>query len=294
MNLFRLFPGAQWPILAVCRCVALRQDNRSRELRRCARAETRASASCAVVIMSELLFPVCVVLLGYVVLGITGFGSALIIVPLLAWHWRLPEVVALTLLMDVPASLLLGGLNLRQVDWAELRRLLPGMVLGCLVGIWLSGVLEPRWPLLVLGLYVAAVGVNALRPRSGSSRSAPAASWAHVMGFAMGVVEMLFGTAGPLVVAWLSRRLPDVHALRASTPVAIVLTASAVLVVMGWSGRLSSDELWSRWVILMGVAVVGVLVGHCLARRVPAASLRRLVCGLLVASGLTLVLHAWG
>lgn len=244
--------------------------------------------------MPELLYPMCVVLLGYVVLGITGFGSALIVVPLLAWQWRLPEVVALTLLLDVPAALLLGGLNLRQVDWAELRRLLPGMVVGCLVGIWLSGVLEPRWPLLVLGLYVAAVGVNAVRPRSASSPSSPAASWSHVMGLAIGVVEMLFGTAGPLVVAWLSRRVPDVHVLRASTPVAIVLTASAVLVGMGWSGRLSNDELWIRWAFLIGVAGAGVLAGHCLARRVPAASLRRLVCGLLVVSGLTLVLHAWG
>ena len=36
---------------------------------------------------------VAVVLLGYTVLGLTGFGSALVIVPLLAWQWPLPEVV---------------------------------------------------------------------------------------------------------------------------------------------------------------------------------------------------------
>lgn len=244
--------------------------------------------------MFEWLYPLGVVLLGYVVLGITGFGSALIIVPLLAWHWPLPEVVALTLLMDVPASLLLGGLNLRQVNFTELRRLLPGMAAGTLAGLWLSRVLEPRWPLLVLGVYVAAVGMNALRSARAVSPPAPSARWAHSMGFAMGVVEMLFGTAGPLVVAWLSRRLPDVQGLRASTPVAIALTASAVLLSMGWSGRLTSGELWSRWSVLMGVALVGVLLGHRLARRVPAATLRKIVCGLLVVSGMALVLHAWG
>ena len=36
--------------------------------------------------MQEMLYPAAVVLLGYVVLGITGFGSALVIVPLLAWR----------------------------------------------------------------------------------------------------------------------------------------------------------------------------------------------------------------
>ncbi|HQQ70689.1 MAG TPA: sulfite exporter TauE/SafE family protein, partial [Alicycliphilus sp.] len=113
--------------------------------------------------MQDMLYPAAVVLLGYTVLGITGFGSALVIVPLLAWRWPLAEVVPLVLLLDLPASLLLGGLNLRHVNLAELRRLLPGMVAGALAGLWLSGQLPGRWPLLALGLYVAAVGARALR-----------------------------------------------------------------------------------------------------------------------------------
>lgn len=244
--------------------------------------------------MAELAYPLLVVLLGYVVLGITGFGSALVIVPLLAWRWPLPEVVALALLMDVPASLLHGGLNLRQVNFSELRRLLPGMAVGTLAGLWLTGILEPRWPLLALGLYVATVGINALRPRPSAFPHTLAAPWAHAMGFAIGMVEMLFGTAGPLAVAWLSRRLKDVHVLRASTPVILVVSASAVLLGLGWTGRLSNSELWSRWASLMGVAVVGVLLGNRMARRISPDILRKVICGLLTISGLTLVLHAWG
>lgn len=240
--------------------------------------------------MPELLYPAAVVLLGYVVLGITGFGSALVIVPLLAWHWPLPEVVALTLLMDVPASLLHGGLNLRQVNTAELRRLLPGMVAGALAGLWLSQVLSARWPLLVLGLYVAAVGLQALRPAA--ERRAWSPRWATAMGSAIGTVEMLFGTAGPLVVAWLSRRLPDVQALRATTPVVIATSACAVLLTMGASGRLSQPELWQRWLLLMGLAVAGVLLGNRLARLVSPMALRRVICGLLVVSGLCLLAQA--
>ena len=247
--------------------------------------------------MPELLYPAAVVLAGYVVLGITGFGSALVIVPLLAWHWPLPEVVALTLLLDVPASLLQGGLNLRQVNTAELRRLLPGLIAGALAGLWLTQVLSARWPLLVLGVYVAAVGLQALRAAAGPRHAAHAirAPWATAMGGVIGMVEMLFGTAGPLVVAWLSRRLPDVQALRATTPVVIATSACTVLLTMGASGRLSQPELWQRWCVLLGLAVAGVLLGNRLARCVSPSALRRVICALLVISGLCLVGQAlWG
>ncbi len=241
--------------------------------------------------MQEWLLPIAVVLGGYTVLGLTGFGSALVVVPLLAWNWPLPEVVALTLLMDVPASAFHSGLNWRRVQWRELRRLLPGMVVGTLVGLWLMQHMSARWPLLLLGLYVAAAGLNALRPRT-DPQATVAMGWAYPVGTAIGLVEMLFGTAGPLVVAWLNRRLSDVQQMRASTPMIITAAAATVLLGMAWEGRLSNGLLWQRWTVLMGVALVGVWLGHRVAHRVPAARLRQIICGLLVISGLMLALGA--
>lgn len=241
--------------------------------------------------MQEWLIPMGAVLLGYTVLGLTGFGSALVIVPLLAWNWPLPEVVALTLLMDVPASAFHSGLNWRQVQWRELRRLLPGLALGTLIGLWLMQYLQSRWPLLVLGLYVAAVGWNALRPRAAAiGQAAPV--WAYPVGVAIGLVEMLFGTAGPLVVAWLSRRVEDAGQMRASTPMIITVAASTVLAGMAWEQRLSSAVLWQRWTVLIGLALLGVWLGHRVAHHVPVARLRQIICSLLVVSGLMLALRA--
>jgi len=241
--------------------------------------------------MQEWIYPLGVAWLGYTVLGLTGFGSALVIVPLLAWQWPLPEVVALTLLLDVPASVLHSGLNWRRVQWSELLRLLPGLVLGTLLGLWLTPRLPDRWPLLILGLYVAAVGLNALRPTV-PHREPAAPAGAYAVGVAVGIVEMLFGTAGPLVVAWLSRRVPDVQRLRASTPMVITVAASTVLMGMAWEGRLNEPVLWARWSVLMVAALVGVALGHRLANRLPVARLRQIICGLLVISGGLLALNA--
>ncbi|MFM8864995.1 MAG: sulfite exporter TauE/SafE family protein [Limnohabitans sp.] len=242
--------------------------------------------------MDELLWAVPAVLTGYLVLGLTGFGSALVIVPLLAWSWPLPEVVALILMLDLPASLMHSGLNWRQVQWPELRRLLPGIALGTLAGLWLSHHLHSRWPLLALGLYVAVVGWRA--QRAGQTRLPLNGRWGLVYGSGIGIVEMLFGTAGPVVVAWLTRRLPDPHQVRASIPMVMAVAVLTVLCGMAWDGRLSQPVLWQRWAVLIAPALAGVWLGHRLAHRLPVARLRQAICALLVVSGSVLVAKALG
>ena len=55
--------------------------------------------------LNGLGYPALVVLLGYWVFGLTGFGSALVIIPLLSWQWPLSVIVPTVLLLDVPASI---------------------------------------------------------------------------------------------------------------------------------------------------------------------------------------------
>ena len=242
--------------------------------------------------MSELLWPGLTVIGAYVVLGLTGFGSALLMVPLLAWTWPLPEVVALALMLDMPASLMHSGLNWRRVQWAELIRLLPGMVLGTLAGLWLTRYQDSRWPLLVLGVYVAIVGLRALRQ---STDQMPVdVHWRHPYGAGLGVVEVLFGTAGPVVVAWLTRRLSDPQQIRATIPMIMAVAAVTVLLGMALDGRLSQPSLWQRWTVLIVPALAGVWLGHRLAHRVPVQRLRQMICALLVVSGSVLAIKALG
>ncbi len=245
----------------------------------------------ATTFMLDLIYPIATVLLGYIVLGITGFGSALMIVPLLSWQWPLVEVVALVLLLDVPASFFQAGLNMQHVAKSELKRLLPGLVVGAVLGLWLTRVLEPRWPLLALGVYVMSVGIANLRPHR-AKKPITSAYWSSAAGVLIGMIEMLFGTAGPAIVAWLQRRLSDVHALRATTSLVIAISACAVLATMGVTGRLSSATLWWRWCILIGVALVGVAIGNRLARQISPLVLKKIICTLLVMSGLALTVHA--
>lgn len=236
------------------------------------------------------LYPALVLALGYFVLGLTGFGSALVVVPLLAGIWALPDVVAMAILLDIPASMLHVGLNLKQVRWKEMRRLLPGMAIGTLAGLLLLGVLDRRWPLFILGLYVAFVGIRALVPLSKPS-ARPSALWAHPVGALIGVIEVMFATAGPVVLAWLHRRQIDVAGIRATVPVIMLLAGLIAVVVLWSSGQINADVVAIRWLYGIPVALLGVVLGNRCAAWVSPLLMTRALAVLLTISGLFLMRH---
>lgn len=239
------------------------------------------------------LYPAGVLLAGYLVLGITGFGSALVTVPLLAWIWPLPEVVALAILLDVPASMLHGGLNFRQVRWPALVAMLPGMAVGTLGGLWLLGQLDKRWPLFILGLYIAAVGLRALRQATARPQASQIGPGYHLGSGLVGVVEVMFATAGPVVLALLQRRLREVAEIRATVPVVMVVAGSVAIAVLAASGQVDHGQTLQRWVVGLPIAALGVVLGNRLARHIPPTVMRRTMAVLLVVSGLSLTRHLW-
>tara|TARA_R110000850_G_scaffold168543_1_gene293554 strand:+ start:73545 stop:74282 length:738 start_codon:yes stop_codon:yes gene_type:complete len=240
----------------------------------------------------DFVLPSLVVCAGYLVLGVTGFGSALIIVPLLANYWPLTEVVVLAILLDIPASILHSGLNLKQVQWRELKRLLPGMIVGALIGLWLLGSLDKRWPLFFLGIYVVVVGARALMPRKQPS-SIPSSGWVHFAGGMVGVVEVMFATAGPIVVAWLQRRLGAVWEVRATVPVVMVLAGSIAVVVLLGNNQVEPDIIWPRWLWAIPIALLSVLMGNKVAGKIPPRVMGGIVASLLMISGVSLIQHVF-
>lgn len=241
---------------------------------------------------TDLLYPVAVLLLAYTIMGITGFGSALVAVPLLTWFWPLPEVVALMIVLDVPASAIHGGLNFKMVQWRALRQMLPGMAAGTCVGWWLLGQLDKQWPLFFLGVYITLVGLRSLRKASGQEGGSSPMAF-HGMSALVGVIEVMFATAGPVVIAVLQKKIADIHAIRATVPVGMVFAGSIAIAVLFATQSVAWADIGPRWLWAFPVAAVGVWLGNRLARRIPVSTLRVVMAVLLSVSGIALTRHLW-
>ena len=231
-----------------------------------------------------------VILVAYTVFGATGFGSSIITVPALAHIFPLTFTVPLATSLDVLAATT-TSLRLRRLAWwKEVARILPAIV----VGIALGGTLLlhlPRAPaLLALGIFVAAYGAWVLIGPRQFTRAPGWAAWP--IGIVGGVFSVLFGTGGPIYIVYLSARIGDKAALRATS--AIIVTAS-VWIRFGLfvvTGLLLHAELLVVVLVLLPVMVGGLRLGNRLHHALSRQNVLKLIAGLLVANGIALVLRA--
>ena len=75
------------------------------------------------------------VLFAYTVFGMSGFGSTIISIPILANWLPLTYLVPLMALADLAAAVFVGGSNRRHVSLPELKRVMPFMVVGIVLGV---------------------------------------------------------------------------------------------------------------------------------------------------------------
>lgn len=230
-----------------------------------------------------------VILFAYVLFGIGGFGSAVIIVPMLA-HWLpLAFLVPLVVLLDLAASVLVGKASRRAINGPELRRLLPYFVVGIILGVTLLVSLPRRPALIALGIFCLAAGTqNIFSPGFSGAISR---LWAVPAGLLGGMLGALFGTGGPVYVAYLSRRLADKAQIRATISAIISISTAIRAVSYALSGLLLSVKLLVSAAVLLPLMFVGIKVGSRLHLSLTDAQMRRAVGMLLLISGASLLIR---
>jgi uncharacterized protein len=241
---------------------------------------------------SDYLYIGTVLLVAYFIRGISGFGSGLVAVPLLALKLPLTFVVPLILLTDFSASLLLGGLNFKQVDWHEIRRLIAPGLIGVLCGTLLL-VSMPTTPMLIgLGSIVILFAIRNLIFAGREPK--PASSWwAWPAGLTGGTVGAMFGTGGPPYVIYLSHRLTDKGVLRATFSGLFFLEGLARITSFTLTGLLLDWQLLWAYLGAMPVALAALWAGSHVHTRLSNAQMMRIISLILLGSGFSLYLKAF-
>lgn len=224
----------------------------------------------------------------YTVFGLTGFGAAMVAVPVLVQFIPLQFVVPMLLLLDLVTTTMVGLRNRASIARPELLRLVPFMVAGVALGTTVLARVESRWLLVGLGVFVLGMTARALVRPAGSAQAAGTA-WSAPAGIVGGVFSALFGTGGPIYTMYLSRRLPHIDEFRATIAAVILVSAGMRLVAFAGSGLLQQADLLRSAAFAVPFSLAGLAAGSRLRRRFSADAVRRVLLLFLAASGVSVL-----
>jgi uncharacterized membrane protein YfcA len=231
-----------------------------------------------------------ILLAAYLIRGITGFGSGLVAVPLLALFMPLKFVVPLVLLLDFTASLVIGGLHFKRVKWDELGILIPFGVVGVVLGTSLLVRLPPEPMLIALAAFVF---IFALRSLFNIHGDKPASrGWAVPAALTGGTVGALFGTGGPPYVIYLSHRIRDKSDLRATFSALFFFEGLTRIASFLVAGLLLTAQVWIAYIVALPLVLGALYLGGHMHVSLSQDQMTRLVGVLLLVSSISLLFKA--
>ncbi|MHC4536062.1 MAG: sulfite exporter TauE/SafE family protein [Planctomycetota bacterium] len=228
-----------------------------------------------------------VILFAFFLRSFTGFGGALISIPLLSLFLDPIIVIPAEALLEVSLSLLLLKGCLRKINWATLSLVLFGAIIGTLIGAYILKT-SPVYPLKkTLGVVIIVFGFFLLVPERGWLSSPPA--WVGlVAGLIGGIAGGTFGASGPPFVAYLACQLDNKDILRATLIGLFTFDFCWRVCVFSVSGLITFNVIRLA-LCFMPALVLGTIIGSKAHRRIPGGRFSQVVAGLIVISGAVLV-----
>jgi hypothetical protein len=231
-----------------------------------------------------------IVVLAYFIRGIAGFGSGLIAVPLLALFLPLTFVVPLILLLDFTASLVMGGLDLKRVQWQEINILIPFSLLGVIIGTQLLVNLPMTPMLLALAAFILVFAIRSLLNLKGEKPISR--GWAVPAALTGGTVGGLFGTGGPPYVIYLNHRIHDKSLLRATFSALFFIEGAVRIVTFFIAGLLMAQTVWWSALWALPIMLGALWLGGHVHTGLTQTQMTRLIGVLLLLASLSLTLKA--
>ena len=228
--------------------------------------------------------------LGALVFGITGFGAALVTIPLATHLVPLKFALALFALVDLSYAYSVGLEKPQNAVKAEWWRLVPMILLGTLLGVTLLVNLPRDAGMGLLGCFILAyVAYTVFLPRSSRVISP---RWALLAGFAGGVTSAVFGAGGPPYAIYLSSRGLSKEQFRATMGFATMTSISLRVAAFLVTGLLLEMEVWKAALLAVPSALLGLWLARRIFNRISREALLRAVTAMLFLSGCSLVLRA--
>lgn len=235
--------------------------------------------------MSPLLLAA-IFFFAFLILGLTGFGHALVAMPLLVPALGVQGAAPLVALVSLTGECIMLIRYRRQLKLRTLWRLVLASIIAIPLGVWGVRIVDERFALTVLGMIAIGYGAYSLLDLWLPQVQNP--NWAFGFGFLSGLLSGAYNTGGPPVVIYGTlNRWPPAE-FKSSLQGMFVLNTLAVVATHGLSGNITAAVL-TNFLVALPTLCLGLFAGWQLEKRVNPALFRKIVLVMLIMIGLRLV-----
>ena len=188
--------------------------------------------------------------------GFTGFGSALIMLPLLTMLMGVKTVVPLVVLLGLCINVILLFQVHRHIEWKRVHILLAASVPGIIFGVYILKTMSTSFLELVIAVLLIVFPSYLMSKGVPEREIAPA--WAWPVGFLSGVLGGSISTGGPPVIIYTAMQPWGKLSIK-STLVSFFLVTSMAIGAAQAAGGLMTGEVMALFVAGLPALVTGVL-----------------------------------
>ncbi|HEX2905806.1 MAG TPA: sulfite exporter TauE/SafE family protein [Phototrophicaceae bacterium] len=237
------------------------------------------------------IFLALIFFLAFFTLSVSGFGHALVAMPLLTPALGVRMAAPLMALASMTGEIIMLIRHRRNLNFKAVSRLALASAIGIPIGVLVTRSLDETLVMTVLGIVAAGYGLYGLLNLHLPKIHNPI--WAYGFGFISGLLSGAYNTGGPPVVIYgnLSRWSPT--EFKGSLQGMFVLNSLLIVCSHALIGNVTLLTLENYLIALPAIAL-GLLVGFRVEKRLNPALFRKLVLVLLIVLGVRLILTGGG
>lgn len=237
----------------------------------------------------ELLFIAIIVALATFTQAVTGFGLALVSMPLLVGMIGIRQAAPLIALVGIASQLIMIARYRQRVVWGDIRELAVGSVIGIPLGVLALTTINETLVTLILGLVILAYVAYALTAANRPPPRLKGGSVAYGAGLTGGLLTGAYNSGGPPLVIYGSARRWSPLTFKGNIQALLVVHSITAIISHSVAGNMTRSVL-ELFAVMVPVLVMATLAGFVLDQVINPRRFHQLVLLLLTVLGLRLIL----
>jgi uncharacterized protein len=220
--------------------------------------------------------------------GITGFGFALVSVPLISMIIDVKYAVSIAAICGLVVNIYLIFKLKNHIHYFELKELIISAVAGIPIGSAIVIYTDQDILKILLGIVVLLfVFLSATKIIKQINLKK---EWGYIFGFFSGLLGGAFNTNGPPILIFFYLKGYDKFKQKASITGFFIITSVTIVITHLVTG-LSTEAIWLDALKLIPVIMIGIVLGHSIFHKISTKFYNRLILLGLFVVGIVLMIN---